>query len=129
MVRSRPRSLKCVYIELDGWFGTTVALIVCRHPPRVRAPLDYGFSWFNAGDTWMESQSDEHSAMTSQVATQDRSNAIATDVNQTLSDVEIARQLLEIRQGWNLRERIARREHAATHFGDLINTLRDSVAA
>lgn len=45
------------------------------------------------------------------------------------SDHEIAARVLEIRKGWDLNERIARRDEAERRFTDLIETLTQSVAA
>ena len=45
------------------------------------------------------------------------------------SDNEIAARVLEIRQKWDLNERIARRDEAERRFSDLMETLAQSVAA
>lgn len=55
----------------------------------------------------------------------------AADVqNETLpSDNEIAARVLQIRQGWDLNERIQRRDEAERRFSTLIDTLTESTAA
>lgn len=45
------------------------------------------------------------------------------------SDTEISARVLQIRQSWDLNERIERRDEAERRFSDLINTLTGSTAA
>lgn len=45
------------------------------------------------------------------------------------SDAEIAGRVLEIRSGWDLNERISRREEAERRFNDLVRSLTESIAA
>lgn len=45
------------------------------------------------------------------------------------SDNEIAARVLQIRQGWDLNERIQRRDEAERRFSKLIDTLSESTAA
>lgn len=45
------------------------------------------------------------------------------------SDDEIARRVLEIRSGWDLQERLSRRDEAERRFSDLIQQLTEAIAA
>lgn len=46
-----------------------------------------------------------------------------------LSDVEISRRVMEIRAGWSLGERVARRREAERRFADLLDCLGVEAAA
>ncbi len=49
--------------------------------------------------------------------------------NETLSDMEVSRRVLEIRSGWSLGERVRRRREAERRFIDLLESLTGEVDA
>ena len=46
--------------------------------------------------------------------------------NETLSDVEISRRVLQIRSTWTVGERVNRRREAEKRFADLLDALFDA---
>ena len=62
--------------------------------------------------------------------TQNQTETRTAAQNETLpSDHEIADRVLAIRSGWDLNERIARREEADRRFRELVESLGDIASA